>query len=354
MEHLNAVILAGGSGTRLWPLSTPSFPKQFLPLPSGQSMIQETLERVAPLVTPEQSWVVTGRSMADLVQDHLPIIPADHILREPMGRNSAPAIAWAAATIAQQDPDAVMAIFSADAVIHNVTGLRQTLKLAYELAEQGKLVTIGIKPTHPETGYGYIRYAEQVSEGYGYQAHQAERFVEKPDLATAQRYLDDGHYVWNAGIFIWSVKTILSEFQRHLPTMFDSIQTITNALAQKPADDILNAQWPQLQSISIDYGILEKTERLVVIPADLGWNDVGNWEQYGALYPADDQGIRAYGSHIGLGSQNVIVYNNTARRIFTIGMEDVIVVEMEDTTVICHKTHVQRVKELAEKHHKKA
>jgi mannose-1-phosphate guanylyltransferase len=317
-------------------------------------MIQETLERVAPLVTPEQSWVVTGRSMADLVQEHLPTISAEHILREPMGRNSAPAIAWAAATIAQQDPDAVMAIFSADAVIQNVTGLRQTLKLAYELAEQGKLVTIGIKPTHPETGYGYIRYAEQVSEGYGYQAHQAERFVEKPDLETAQRYLDDGHYVWNAGIFIWSVKTILSEFQRHLPAMFESIQTITNTLAQKPADDILKTQWPQLQSISIDYGILEKTERLVVIPADLGWNDVGNWEQYGALYPADDQGIRAYGSHIGLGSQNVIVYNNTARRIFTIGMEDVIVVEMEDTTVICHKTHVQRVKELAEKHHKKA
>jgi mannose-1-phosphate guanylyltransferase len=317
-------------------------------------MIQETLERVAPLVTPEQSWVVTGRSMADLVQEHLPTIPADHILREPMGRNSAPAIAWAAATIAQQDPDAVMAIFSADAVIQNVTALRQTLKLAYELAEQGKLVTIGIKPTHPETGYGYIRYAEQVSEGYGYQAHQAERFVEKPDLETAQRYLDDGHYVWNAGIFIWSVKTILSEFQRHLPAMFESIQAITNTLAQEPADDILKTQWPQLQSISIDYGILEKTERLVVIPGDLGWNDVGNWEQYGALYPADDQGIRAYGSHIGLGSQNVIVYNNTARRIFTIGMEDVIVVEMEDTTVICHKTHVQRVKELAEKHHKKA
>lgn len=354
MEHLNAVILAGGSGTRLWPLSTPSFPKQFLPLPSGQSMIQETLERVAPLVTPEQSWIVTGRSMADLVQEHLPTVPAKHILREPMGRNSAPAIAWAAATIAQQDPDAVMAIFSADAVIHNVTGLRQTLKLAYELAKQGKLVTIGIKPTHPETGYGYIRYAEQVSEGYGYQAHQAERFVEKPNLETAQRYLDDGHYVWNAGIFIWSVKTILSEFQRHLPAMFDSIQDITSSLAQEASADVLDVQWPQLQSISIDYGILEKTERLVVIPADLGWNDVGNWEQYGALYPADDQGIRAYGSHIGLGSQNVIVYNNTARRIFTIGMEDIIVVEMEDTTVICHKTHVQRVKELAEKHHKKA
>jgi mannose-1-phosphate guanylyltransferase/mannose-6-phosphate isomerase len=353
MKHLNAVILAGGSGTRLWPLSTPSFPKQFLPLPSGQSMIQETLARVAPLITTEQSWVVTGRSMADLAQEHLPTVPAAHILREPMGRNSAPAIAWAAATIARQDPDAVMAIFSADAVIENVEGLRQTLKLGYEIAEQGKLVTIGIKPTHPETGYGYIRFAEQVSEGYGYQAYQAERFVEKPDLATAQGYVQDGHYVWNAGIFIWSVKAILSEFHRHLPELAIAIEQIVDSLTQNPASDTLNTQWPLLQSISIDYGILEKTQNLIVIPADLEWNDVGNWEQYGALYPADDQGVRAFGSHSGLGSQNVIVYNNTERRIFTIGLQDVIVVEMDDTTVICHKSHVQRVKELAEKQHKK-
>ncbi|GCF07366.1 mannose-1-phosphate guanylyltransferase [Dictyobacter arantiisoli] len=351
MKHLNAVILAGGSGTRLWPLSTPSFPKQFLPLPSGQSMIQETLERVAPLVTPQQSWVVTGANMAGLVHEHLPTIPETHILREPLGRNSAPAIVWAAETIARQDPDAVMAIFSADAVILEVENLRQTLQLAYQLAEQGKLVTIGIQPTKPETGYGYIRYAEEFSQDYGYTAFQVERFVEKPNLETAQNYIQDGHYVWNAGIFIWSVKAILAEFRDHLPEMVKHIQDIVSA---GPDEKTLQERWPSLQSISIDYGILEKTQNLVVIPAQLGWNDVGNWEQYGALFPADEQGIRAVGAHIGLGSQNVIVYNNTARRIYTIGIEDVIVVEMEDMTVICHKTHVQRVKELAEQHHKKA
>lgn len=353
MRHLNAVILAGGSGTRLWPLSTPSFPKQFLPLPSGKSMIQETLARIAPLITTEQAWVVTGKSMADLVQEHLPTVPNTHILREPMGRNSAPAIAWAAATIARQDLDAIMAIFSADAVIQNVEGLRQTVKLGYEIAEQGKLVTIGIKPTHPETGYGYIRFAQQDTEGHGYQSFQVERFVEKPNLETAQSYLRDGHYVWNAGIFIWSVKAILAEFQQHLPAIASSIEEIVDTLAKDPKADVLSTQWPSLQSISIDYGILEKTHNLVVIPADLAWNDVGNWEQYGALYPADDQGVRAFGPHIGLGSQNVIVYNNTPRRIFTIGLQDVIVVEMDDTTVICHKSDVQRVKELAEKHYKK-
>src|SRR5882672_5084450 len=217
MKHLNAVILAGGSGTRLWPLSTPSFPKQFLPLPSGNSMIQETLARVAPLTSAGQSWVVTGRSMAGLVQEHLPSIAATHILKEPKGRNSAPAIVWAAETIARRDPEAVMAIFSADAVILNVDALRQTLHLAYELAEQDHLVTIGITPTTPETGYGYIRFADEVSEGFEHHAYRAERFVEKPNLATAQSYLQDGHYVWNAGIFIWKVQSILAEFREHLP-----------------------------------------------------------------------------------------------------------------------------------------
>ncbi len=341
MEHLNTVILAGGSGTRLWPLSTPTFPKQFLPLPNGKSMIQETLARV-------------GRSMADLVQEHLPTVPAQHILREPMGRNSAPAIAWAAATIAKKDPQAVMAIFSADAVILNVESLLRTLHLANELAEQGRLVTIGIKPTSPETGYGYIRFAEEVDEGYGHQAYSVERFVEKPNLITAQSYLRDGHYVWNAGIFIWQVGAVLTELREHLPELMRKIDALVDAMETAQGQAMLDELWPTLQSISIDYGILEKTRNLVVIPADLSWNDVGNWEQYGALFPANEQGIRGVGNHTGLDSQNMVVYNNTSRQIFTIGMEDVIVVEMENTTVICHKDQVQRVKELAEQQKKKA
>lgn len=353
MKHLNAVILAGGSGTRLWPLSTPNYPKQFLLLPSGKSMIQETLARVASHVTSNHSWVVTGRRMAPLVQEHLPSIPMTHILREPMGRSSAPAIAWVAATIARQDPNAIMAAFSADAVIANVEALLQTLQLAYELAERGHLVTIGIKPTTPETGYGYIHFGERLTRGYEHEAFRTERFVEKPSLATAQSYLDDGHYVWNAGIFIWKVQTILAEFREHLPEMLRKIDTIVDAMGTADEEATLDTVWPTLQSISIDYGILEKTKNLVVVPADLGWNDVGNWEQYGSLFPGNAQGVRSIGPHHDMDSQNIVVYNNTERSVYTIGIEDVVVVEMDDKTVICHKDHVQRVKELAEKQQKK-
>src|SRR2546421_3100235 len=339
MEHLNAVILAGGSGTRLWPLSTSSFPKQFLPLPSGQSMIQETLARVAPLISPERVWVVTGRSMAGLVREHLPSIPVSHILGEPVGRNSAPAVAWIAALIAWHDPQAIMASFHADAVVANVEALHQSLRLAYQLAEQGYLVTLGIKPTSPETGYGYIRFADPVGEGYGHQAFFAERFVEKPDLSTAQSYLKDGHYVWNSGMFVWKVEAILAEMRTHLPELARKIDSIVSAMGTPEETWTIDEIWPALTPISIDHGILEKTKNLVVIPADLGWNDVGNWEQYGSLFPADEQGVRAVGSHIGLGSQNVVVYNNTQRGVYTIGMKDIIVVEMDDVTVICHKDH---------------
>jgi len=316
-------------------------------------MIQETLARVESLTVPEHTWVVTGRAMAPLVEEHLTTVPPQHILREPMGRNSAPAIAWAAATIARQDPQAIMASFHADAVITKPDALLQVLHLAYKLAEQGSLVTLGITPLTPETGYGYIRFAEEADEGYGYQAFNAERFVEKPNLATAESYLRDGHYVWNSGMFVWSVQSILAELRTHLPELMRKIDIIVDAQEKPHAQATLDELWPSLQNISIDNGVMEKTHNLVVIPADLGWNDVGNWEQYGSLFPTDTHGTRGIGHHIGLGSQNMIVYNNTSRQVYTIGIEDVIVVEMDSMTVVCHKDHVQRVKELAEQQNKK-
>ena len=352
MKHLHAVILAGGSGTRLWPLSTPSFPKQFLPLPSGQSMIQATLARVEPFITPERAWVVTGRSMIELVHEHLPSIPTSHLLAEPMGRNTAPAIAWVAATIARQDPQAIMASFHADAVMANVEPLHQSLRLGYELAEQGYLVTLGIKPTTPETGYGYIQFAEPVRVGQGQQAYRAERFVEKPNLATAQSYLKDGHYVWNSGMFIWKVETILAEMRTHLPELARKIALIVEAQGTPREQETIDEIWPTITPVSIDTGILEKTSNLAVISADLGWNDVGNWEQYGSLFPSDEHGVGAVGSHTSVGSQNTFVYNTTRHPVYTIGLEDVVVVVMDDKTVICHKDHVQRVKELAENQQK--
>lgn len=353
MKHLNAVILAGGSGTRLWPLSTPSFPKQFLPLPNGKSLIQETLARLTPLVSPDAAWVVTGCSMAELVREHLPSIPDAHILLEPMGRNTSAAINWVAATIAREDPQAIMAAFPADHVITKINAFHSSLQLGYELAEQGYLVTWGIKPSAPETGYGYIRFAEPLQEGHGHQAYRAERFVEKPNLATAKSYLEDGHYVWNSGMFIWKVETILQELHSSLPEMAKKIDQIVNAMGTVQEQAVLNELWPTLQAISIDYGVLEKTKNLAVIPVDLGWNDVGNWQQYGALFTPNEEGVKGVGHHHELGSSNIFVYNNTSREVFTIGLEDVVVVEMEDKTVICHMDSVQQVKELAESQQKK-
>lgn len=353
MKHFNAVILAGGSGTRLWPLSTPSFPKQFLPLPNGNSMISEALARVASLVTPEQAWVVTGRSMAELVHEHLPAVPRSHILGEPIGRSTAAAIGWAAATIARQDPQAIMAVLTADHMITKMNVFNSALQLATTLAEQDYLVTLGIQPMTPETGYGYIRYAAPLAEGYDHSAFLGERFVEKPDVAIARGYLQDGHYVWNSGMFIWKVERILAELHEYLPELARKIDAIVDATGTPHERAVLDELWPSLQTISIDYGIMEKVKAFAVIPSDIGWNDVGNWEQYGSLFPADDSGVRGVGHHQELGSQNIFVYNDTSRHVFTIGLEDVIVVEMSDKTVICHKDAVQRVKELAESQKKK-
>ena len=353
MDHFHAVILAGGSGTRLWPLSTPSSPKQFLPLPGGRSMIQETLARVAPLIAPESAWVVTNRALTELVHQHVPSVPVSHILGEPMGRSTSAAIGWAAATIVRQDRQAIMASFHADHAIAHVDALRRALRLAYELAQQEYLVTLGIKPTAAETGYGYIRFAEISDEGYGHQAYRAERFVEKPDLATAQSYLADGHYVWNSGMFIWKVETILAELHTHLPELAKKLDVIGTAMGTPQECTTVDALWPTLPAIPIDYGVLEKTKNLVVIPVEIGWSDVGNWEQYGALFTADKQGIRAVGHHQGLGSRNIFVYNTTPRKVYTIGLEDVVVVELDNATVICHRDSVQRVKELAEQEQKK-
>jgi mannose-1-phosphate guanylyltransferase len=214
-------------------------------------------------------------------------------------------------------------------------------------------VTLGIKPTGPETGYGYIRYAAPLTEGFSHQAFYGERFIEKPNVATAQGYLQDGHYVWNSGMFVWKVETILAELQKHLPELARKIDTIVEAMGTAHERATLDELWPTLQTISIDYGVMEKTSKFAVIPVDIGWNDVGNWEQYGSLFPADEQGVRNVGHHHDLGSQNIFVYNNTQRQVLTIGLEDIVVVEMDDKTVICHKDAVQRVKELAESQLKK-
>ena len=286
--------------------------------------------------------------MVELVREHLPFVPANQILGEPVGRSTAAAIGWAAATIARRDPQATMMVLTADHVITKIDRFKNALRLADTLARKGYLVTLGIKPTGPETGYGYIRYGDALSEGFEHQAFYGERFVEKPNVATALSYLEDGHYVWNSGMFVWNVETILTELKKDLSELAQKIDTIVDAMGTTGERATLDKLWPTLQTISIDYGVMEKASKFAVIPVEIGWNDVGNWEQYGSLFPADQDEVRCVGHHVGLGSSNIFVYNNTQRQVFTIGIEDVVIVEMDDKTVICHKDEVQRVKELAE------
>ena len=271
-----------------------------------------------------------------------------------MGRSTAAAIGWAAATIARKDAQATMMVLTADHVIAKVDLFNQALRLAARLARQGYLVTLGIRPTGPETGYGYIRYDAALSEGFDHQAFYGERFVEKPNVATALSYLEDGHYVWNSGMFVWKVETILTELKKHLPELAQKIDVIAESMGTARERATLDELWQTLQTISIDYGVMEKANKFAVIPVEIGWNDVGNWEQYASLFPADQDKVRSVGHHVSLGSSNIFVYNNTQRQVFTIGLEDVVVVEMDDKTVICHKDEVQRVKELAESQLKNA
>jgi len=245
--------------------------------------------------------------MVQLVQEHLPSIPVSQILGEPVGRSTAAAIGWAAATIARRDPQAIMMVLTADHVITKIDVFNQSLRLAARLARQGYLVTLGIKPTGPETGYGYIRYAAPLSEGFDHQAFDGERFVEKPDVAMAQAYLQDGHYVWNSGMFVWKVETILAALQKHLPELARKIDTIAESMGTAQERATLDELWPTLQTISIDYGVMEKANKVAVIPVEIGWNDVGNWEQYASLFPADEHDVRRVGHHEGLGSRNVFV-----------------------------------------------
>jgi len=351
---LHAVILAGGSGTRLWPLSRTGYPKQFLTLLGTHTLLQQTVLRLGESVPPDRLWIVTGKEQEWVVRSQLSTLPGlsgdtARVLVEPLPKNTAAAVGLAAVHVRRQDPQAVMAVLPADHWIEHQSAFVVLMQSAAGLARQGVLVTLGIVPARPETGYGYIRRGAPFAAPQatllpdGQEAYHVERFVEKPDLLTAQRYLASGTYYWNAGIFLWQASTILEEIAAYLPALHEGLEEIAQCLDSDNAADTLAAVYPRLESVSIDSGVLEKSARLVVVPADIGWSDLGDWTTIHRLSPRDARGNALSPTVFDLESENSFVYSSQ-RTIATIGLKNTVVVDVEDALLICSNDRVQEVK----------
>ena len=335
------VILAGGSGERFWPLSRRSKPKQFLTLDdTGRSLLQATVDRLSTLSGADSVMVVTGNEYRSQVLDQLPEMPAENLIVEPVARDTAPAVLYAALRIVREYPDAVMGVFPADHRIVDVPTYLQVISQATEVAVQTQqLLTIGITPTFPATGYGYIRQGERLDVGGTFATYRVDRFAEKPSQAVAEQFLAEGHYSWNSGMFIWTVQAILSAFEQYQPELY---RQLSQAMQQRTLKQV----FPTLEKISIDYAILEKSDQVAVIPAEFGWDDLGDWNALERLLKADGENV-AVGRHVGLDTGGAILYTtNGDDLIVTIGLEDVVIVRTSEVTLVVRKDRTQDIKKV--------
>jgi mannose-1-phosphate guanylyltransferase len=343
-----AVIPAGGAGTRLWPLSRATRPKFLLPLTGDRSLLQQTVDRLRPLAPPARTVVVCGPAHAPAIVRQLPEVPEGNLLVEPSPKGSAPAIGLAAALIARQDPDAVMGSFAADHDIADPAAFAAAVRTAITAAETGCLCTIGLTPTRPETGYGYIeRGDEVVVDGDGV-AYRARRFVEKPDLARATEYVASGRFVWNASMFIWRVGMLLDELARQLPELHAGLMRICDVWETPRRDRVVAEVWAGLEEATIDHGIMERAERVAVVPAEMGWSDVGDWNGLGELIDRDDVGNSVRGDLVQIESTGCVVWSETNRLVALIGLEDTVVVDTPDALLVIDRGRAQDVKRIVD------
>lgn len=341
----HAVILAGGSGTRLWPLSRNHRPKQSLKLLGERTMFQLALDRLAPLFPPEQLSIITRADHSDLLKQQAPELSEGCFIIEPEGRGTAPAIGLAAIHLYHKDPEAIMAVLTADHLITDAIGLRRVLTAAEHLARNEYLVTLGIKPTSPSTAYGYIHKGMSLGVVDGFPAFNVASFIEKPDLETLVAMLNCGEYSWNSGMFIWRVERILDEFERQMPEFFDQLMEIKAALGSIHYQETLHRVWPQVSKQTVDYGVLEGAQRVAVIPIDIGWADVGSWDSLLSLLATDMDGNILIGPHIGIDTHDTLAFGEN-RLIATIGVHDMIIVDAGDAILVCPRGREQDVREL--------
>ena len=348
-EHYYAVIMAGGGGTRLWPVSRRAKPKQMLPLVEERSLFQIAVDRLDGVFPPERIFVVTVAEQAQALQQQRPQIPAENFLLEPMPRGTASVVGLAAVALQQRDPQAVMAILTADHVFKQEALFRDLLLSACEAAQNKHLVTLGITPTYPATGYGYIQQGAWVETNRDLKAYRVVQFTEKPDKGLARTMLERGGYVWNSGMFVWRADAIMAEFQRQMPDLSSKLKKISQAWKQPEREQVLDQVWPTIQPETIDYGIMENARDVVVIPAEgLGWNDVGSWNALFEVLPTDEEGnLFLTEEHFSLDTGGTLVYKQPSRRlVVTIGVDDLIVVDTEDVVLVCKKDQAQKVRQV--------
>lgn len=340
------VIMAGGGGTRFWPLSRRQLPKQFLNLSGNDIMVNETYDRLKGIVEPGDVFVVTGERHAKITHDFMQgRVDDKHILAEPAARNTAACIGYAAMEIMRKYGDGIMCILASDHFIKDVDAYRKVLLNAIETAEKtGGLVTIGLRPTFPSTGYGYIKSEEISGQVY----RKVSEFVEKPDLETAKEYLRDGGFAWNSGMFVWKASVILDYFKKLLPDIYECLGKIGDAMNTPDEKNVIKEIYPVIPKISIDYGIMERADNVYMLEGDFGWNDIGSFDTLPILLESDENGNVSRGSSVLIDSKNCVTYSDK-RLIAAIGVEGLVMVETDDAVLVCPKDRVQDVRKIVEK-----
>lgn len=348
VSNLYPLIMAGGSGTRLWPLSRQSRPKQAIELIDNRTMLQHAVDRLDSLLPLNRIMVVTAHEYVDILSAQVPGVPRENFIVEPMARGTAGAIGLSAVHLKHRDPDAVMAVLTADHYIRDVDKFRRVLSAAAQVASEGSIVTLGIEPSFPSTAFGYIHRREWVGQMDGFGVYAVDSFVEKPDADRAAEFLATGLYSWNSGMFVWQVSRIMAEFARQMPDVYAQLQTIEAALGTPDEAQVMGEIWPQVRKETIDYGIMEGADGVVVIPVDIGWTDIGDWAAIFELHRPDEMGNVIVGAeHIGVSTHSSFIQGG-GRLIATIGLEDIVVIDTGDAVLICSRDRAQDVKLIVE------
>ena len=349
-EHCYAVIMAGGGGTRLWPISRKDSPKQLLPLLGDETLFQGTVARLIDLFPPERILVVTVATQAEEMRRQVPSIPAHNYLIEPAPRGTAAVVGLAAVVLRKRDPEAVMAVLPSDHFIRNRDLFHYLLREAFEVARQKFLVTLGIAPVFPSTAYGYIQQGEALRGDFQYPVYRVKRFTEKPDEKTAEGFVRARDHSWNSGMFFWRADVILGEIQRQMPDLYTALSSLGDAWGTPRQDDVLHTVWPGLKTETVDYGIMERAGQVVVLPAGgLGWNDVGSWDSLFDVLLPDMNGNVTTAQHLALDTHNSLVYGNGGERlIVTIGIDDTVIVDSGDVLLVCKSDQAQKVRDVVE------